>query len=257
MIPFKKSLLIIGHPGHELRAFKFIKDHKPDVVIITDGSGSQHSSRIANSIKILDSLGSRCINLFHPFTDKEIYDFMLNANISAIGEIRDKILNEVLAQGYDLLIGDALEGFNPTHDLCRYIINSIVKKANHENGDYPIKNISYKLDGVSSIKSNLLSNKYEFDLFLSEKEFNEKYTAALDYPELRFEVDKVILLYGKDAFMNEKYEVIDNTEMISNWNTTYPFYENYGKGKVLDGLYQQSIEFEKHMKPIAMALLNT
>jgi hypothetical protein len=249
MISFKKPLLIIGHPGHELRAFKFIKDYKPDAVIITDGSGSQHSSRIANSIKILDSLGSRCINLFNPFTDKEIYDFILNENIRAIGKIRDKILNEVLTQGYDLLIGDALEGFNPTHDLCRYIINSVVKNA--------IKNISYKLDSVSSNKSNLISDESVFNFFLSEKEFNEKYTAALNYPELQFELDKAIQLYGKDAFMNEEYEVVEDIEMISNWSTPYPFYENYGKEKVRDGIYQHSIEFEKHMKPIAMALLNT
>jgi len=257
MVPFKKSLLIIGHPGHELRAFKFIKDHKPDVVIITDGSGSQHSSRIANSIKILDSLGSRCINSFNPFTDKEIYDFILNENIPAIEKIRDIILNEVLAQGYDLLIGDALEGFNPTHDLCRYIINSVVKKANLENRDHAIKNISYKLDSVSSIKSNLISDESVFNFFLSEKEFNEKYTAALNYPELEFELDKAIQLYGKDAFMNEEYEVVEDIEMISNWSAPCPFYENYGKEKVRDGVYQQSIEFEKHMKPIAMALINT
>ena len=257
MISFKKPLLIIGHPGHELRAFKFIKDYKPDAVIITDGSGSQHSSRIANSIKILDSLGSRCINLFNPFTDKEIYDFILNENIRAIGKIRAIILNEVLTQGYDLLIGDALEGFNPTHDLCRYIINSVVKKANLENRDYAIKNISYKLDSVSSNKSNLISDESVFNFFLSEKEFNEKYTAALNYPELQFELDKAIQLYGKDAFMNEEYEVVEDIEMISNWSTPYPFYENYGKEKVRDGIYQHSIEFEKHMKPIAIALLNT
>ena len=48
---FIKPAMIIGHPGHELRAFKFIKDFKPDIFIITDGSGSNNFSRIQNSIK--------------------------------------------------------------------------------------------------------------------------------------------------------------------------------------------------------------
>ena len=92
MISFKNPLLIIGHPGHELRAFKFIKTYKPDVIILTDGSGSNHSSRIANTIKILDTLGSRYINLLTPYTDKEIYECILNLNLSKIEKIRDMIV---------------------------------------------------------------------------------------------------------------------------------------------------------------------
>ena len=57
MIASKKPALIIGHPGHELRAFKYIKDFKPDVYILTDGSGSTNASRLYQSVKVINQAG--------------------------------------------------------------------------------------------------------------------------------------------------------------------------------------------------------
>ena len=57
--------------------------------------------------------------------------------------------------------------------------------------------------------------------------------------------------------MNEKYELINDPEVISSWHTTYPYYEKYGKEKIQSGTYQNLIQFEKHMKPIALYLLDS
>ena len=121
----RKVAVIIGHPGHELRVFKFIKEFKPDVFILTDGSGSTNQSRIHQTIKILDSLGSNYNLLFKPFADRELYNIILESKVDELLNIKKLLINEFLNKQYDFVLGDALEGFNPTHDLCRYLINAV------------------------------------------------------------------------------------------------------------------------------------
>jgi hypothetical protein len=252
MVDFKKPAVVIGHPGHELRAFKFIKEHKPDIFIITDGSGATNISRVDNSIKIIESLGARYIKLFEPIPDKLIYRFMLEGNIAEIHKIKNDLSEKFIIEGYDFVIGDSLEGFNPTHDLCRYIINSIVKdcqlKANRI-----ISNYSFDLDKApNKVKNNVANMLIE----LHVRELEQKYEAAISYPELKFEVEKVLKIYGKEAFKFEYYSKIDDPNSLKNWDEISPQYENFGKEKVNNCLYPEVIQFEKHMKPIALSLLD-
>jgi len=254
-LDFTKPALLIGHPGHELRAFKFIQEYKPDVFVLTDGSGSKNMSRVHGTIKILKNLGANFREVFIPYTDKEIYQHILKCDIEEFIKIRNIVSEDVLSEGYDLLIGDALEGFNPTHDLCRYIINSVVKKINNGHHGFGIKNISFKLDGPSEKENFGEVNSNGLQLFLSDSDFNQKYESALDYPELKYEVDKAISFFGKETFKIEYYEIIHDLETISNWGTSIPYYEKYGNQKFSEGIYNEVIEFQKHMKPIALALL--
>lgn len=251
MKDFKKPALIIGHPGHELKAFKFIKDFKPDIFIITDGSGSNNISRIDNSIKIIESLGARYVKLFEPLSDNKIYTFIREGNISEINKIKEIISEKIISEKYDLIVGDELEGFNPTHDLCRYIINSIIKDCQIKL-NRTIKNYSFDLDKApTEIKST--GSKISFEL--NELELEQKYNAAINYDELKFEVEKVLKLYGKQAFKYEFYTQVIDLNNLKNWDEISPQYEKYGKERVKDGLYTEIIEFEKHMKPIALSLL--
>lgn len=251
MIDFKKSALIIGHPGHELRAFKFIIDFKPDVFIITDGSGSSNVSRINNSIKIIESLGARYIKLFEPIPDKKIYNYIREGNISEIYNVKKVLFEQILNLKYDLIIGDSLEGFNPTHDLCRYIINSVIKDCQNKT-KRDILNYSFDLDKPPN---QINSNDSSILLELNDLELEQKVKAAINYPELKFEVEKVLKLYGKEAFKYEYYSKVSDLDNLKNWDNIYPQYEIYGNERVKNGLYTEVIEFEKHIKPIAHSLL--
>jgi hypothetical protein len=249
---FNKPALIIGHPGHELRAFKFIKEFKPDVFIITNGSGSNNLSRINNSIKIIESLGAKYINLFDPFPDKIIYQLIREVNVTEIYKVKKILYDEIINKKYDMIIGDSIEGFNPTHDLCRYIINSIVKDS-YTKANIEILNYSFDLDKAP----NEISANNSMILFeLNELELEQKINAAINYPELKFEVEKVLKLFSKEAFKHEYYSKVSDPDIIINWENSSPQYEKYGKERVNNGLYTEVIEFEKHMKPIAYSLLD-
>ena len=93
MTKASKAALIIGHPGHELRVFKYIKEYTPDVFILTDGSGSNRSSRIHQSIQLLISLGAKVQCPFPVFTDKDFYNIILMQEIDRIISVK-KALKE-------------------------------------------------------------------------------------------------------------------------------------------------------------------
>jgi hypothetical protein len=248
------SALIIGHPGHELRAFKILKDLKPDVYILTDGSGQNNDSRLHQSIKLIESLGATYKYSFIPFPDKEIYNIILSGDLDKIKQIKKQLLISVKENNYSEIYGDALEGFNPTHDICRYIINGIVAEMEKDNPQKPILNYDFLLDKIPDMSSQK-KNNLSFEL--SPTELEMKIKAALDYPELKAEVEMAIERFGVSSFSWELYSRITDLNQISNWKNPFPYYEEIGRKRVASGAYKNCIEFEKHIKPIAEICLAT
>lgn len=244
------SALIIGHPGHELRAYKFLKDSKPDVYILTDGSGHNNNSRLHQSVKLIESLGATYKNTIIPFTDKELYNIILSGDLDKIRQVKDLLLNSIKENNYDQIFGDALEGFNPTHDICRYIINGIVSELEKSNPSKSILNYDFVLDkGPNNLSHEENSNG--FSLQLSQSELDMKVQAALNYPELKAEVEMAVERFGLSSFSWESYGIITDLNQTISWETPFPHYEEIGKKRVASGSYTTCIEFEKHIKPIA------
>jgi hypothetical protein len=245
-----KTALIIGHPGHELRAYTFVKKYKPDVFILTDGSGLNKASRIHETIKILDSLGAKFQDSIKIFTDIELYNIILEQDLSEILLYKNSLKDVIIRNQYDIIVGDALEGFNPTHDICRYLINGIVSDISVNNNSEKILNYDLVLDSAPnniSIDNNVEGLSFQ----LSDEEFQMKVNAAMNYPELKYEVDTAIEKYGKEVFSWESFGRVSDLNQISNWDTLKPYYEDFGEKRVGEGSYSRVITFENHIKPIA------
>ena len=56
--PGKRAVLVIGHPGHELRVFHWLEMLRPVVFVLTDGSGGSGYSRLPSTTRILDQVGA-------------------------------------------------------------------------------------------------------------------------------------------------------------------------------------------------------
>ncbi len=254
MITSKKAALIIGHPGHELRAFKYIKDFKPDVYILTDGSGSTNNSRLHQSVKVIKQVGANFQQNFPSFTDKELYNIILEKKLEKIIDIKKKLKQYLVENEYDLIVGDALEGFNPTHDTCRYLINSVVSEVSAQNGK-SILNYDFLLD-ESPNNLSTENNKAGFSLQLTHEEFDQKLIAAENYPELKYEVEYAINRFGRDSFLWESFRKVTDEKQIFAWKSEVPYYESFGRKRVEDGIYKNVITFEDHLKPIAKAVMD-
>ncbi len=247
-----KTLLFIGHPGHELLAYKFLKDYKPHVVFLTTGSGNADNPRINGSVELVESLGLKTFYPFKPFTDRQIYDSILSGDFETFSNVKCLIKQFILDHEIERVVGDALEGFNPSHDLCRYIINASVQELSSirdiSNYDF-LQDEVFRNNKTESVDTDIV-------LELSSSEMESKLEACRIYSQLKFEVDRFFEKYGSDFFSLEYFRKVSDTQKICNWKEKAPFYETHGKKRVEEGVYKTALLFEDHMKPLANHLLS-
>lgn len=245
-----KTLLFVGHPGHELLAYNFMSVYKPDIIFLTNGSGRNNQPRITQSINLIKSLGLKAYFPFESYSDRQIYDLILSNSIDSFLSTKLALKEFILEQKYQVILGDALEGFNPSHDLCRYLINSIVIDLENK---IEIKNYEFFQDDV---RKNQTSVKKPEDIILelNEDELQKKMDACINYPEIKSEVDKFVAQYGKSFFTLEFFRKVEEPKKIIGWDTEFPYYEEFGRKRIVEGTYKQLISFENHMKKLAHSL---
>src|SRR5215813_4503570 len=126
--------LVAGHPGHELKVFGWMSQHSPRVYLLTDGSGRHGISRTAASRSVIADLQAQPGEVFGDISDAQIYEAMLHKDLPLFFSVVDELANSFVRHQIDLVVGDAAEGFNPTHDLCRLLINASVLIAERTSG---------------------------------------------------------------------------------------------------------------------------
>src|SRR5260370_6140515 len=62
-----RALLVVAHPGHELRLFGWLCSARPDVLVLTDGSGHSGRSRIEATRIFLNITGVLSETVFREF----------------------------------------------------------------------------------------------------------------------------------------------------------------------------------------------
>lgn len=257
-MPFSRCALIVAHPGHELRIFGWVCAKKPLVFILTDGSGHGEASRLHLTTEILQSIGALPSTLFGIASDHEIYNHILEQNYSFFINLSKLIAQELIEKQIECVAGDALEGYNPTHDLCRIVINLAIHFASKQIG-YTIKNYMFPLVAHPSPKNFPSDSLY---ITLSEKEFIHKIEVSRSYAKnvkgmLVSEIDQAIIQYGKDAFRNEILFTDNTSACLAQCNIEKPFYESYGEKQVAAGHYKQVIRYHEHIAPIIRAIVKT
>lgn len=247
----KKAALIIGHPGHELRIFRFLEHFQPRVYVLTDGSGYNLQSRLDKTAKIIAE--ARCVpsEIMGRFTDRTLYDLILKKDEAPLISLFNEIVEDLAYHDIDMVMGDALEGFNPTHDLCRYLINSAVMVL--DNAGQPMSNYDFLLDGPPGYCPEDLRDQASW-MNLEEDDLQRKIQAAENYPEIARDVNIAIEKFGYEPFKKECLRPVVNNETLRNWQIE-PMYEVYGKQRVASGKYSKMITFKEHMQPLGNTLL--
>src|SRR5215831_20493662 len=117
-----RAVLVVGHPGHELRVYGWLTKVRPVVHVLTDGSGGEGTSRLASTTALLEEVGASRGSIYGRMTDREIYAAMLAGDHGCFIALAEELAVTLVNTGADLVAGDAIEGFNPSHDVCRYIV---------------------------------------------------------------------------------------------------------------------------------------
>jgi hypothetical protein len=164
--------------------------------------------------------------------------------------------NLLVEQGTEIVAGDSIEGYNPSHDLCRLVIDRAVKLASNVLGR-PIENYVFPLAGHPSVEGSPESG---IVVDLSPDELTLKLSESLRYAEkaggvLGSEITESITKYGMNAFGKEVLRYEDSNAALAKLEIKRPHYEKYGEQQVRAGFYKQAIKYREHIAPLARALL--
>jgi hypothetical protein len=268
--PEGRSLLVIGHPGHELRVYGWIGQVRPIVCILTDGSGSDGTPRLDKTLEILHESGAEIGPLCGELSDREIYEKILRHEYDPFDVLCERLARLITARDIDLVVSDAIEGYNPVHDLCEALVRTAVGIARNANDADSNENTDKKSNGTPR-----LIRHYTIPLMndprpatgsmeaahraieLTPLRFKQKLEAMRSYAGsaggiLQEEVGEAFHNFGEQAFAREYLfaAAAPEQEPERRFSRQKPFYETYGEQKVAAGRYQSVIRFHEHVLPI-------
>jgi len=123
------SALVVAHPGHELRVYGWLAQARPVVFVLTDGSGAARESRLASTASVLRKAGARQGSIFGRFPDRTVYEAILAHDFGLFASLADELAAQFVELGVDRVVADAVEDYNPVHDVCRFVVDVAVTIA--------------------------------------------------------------------------------------------------------------------------------
>jgi hypothetical protein len=247
----RRPAFLAGHPGHELKVFGWIDEYKPRVYVITEGSGRQGVPRLSSTAELLAGLGVEKDPVFGWISDRDLYRATLARDTGLFLALLDCITESFIVNCVDLVVGDAMEGFNPAHDLCRTLVDASVEAVSRKTGR---RIPNYKFCLTEWERSRREDHGPECSHFILDNQaLNKKIEAAEKYAELKDEVHEAIAIRGKEYFRIECLKTV--SEPFCQWDYSgTPEYEVRGEQRVAEGVYPAVIRFEQHVLPIAAAI---
>ena len=267
------AILAIAHPGHELRVHYWLETNRPEVWVLTDGSGHSGRSRIDSTTRVLEANGAVPGPIYGHLSDVDLYDAVLNFEHRPFIEVVDRLAAALMQENVSCVAGDAEEGYNPAHDICRLIVNAAVNFVKLKR-DRHLPNYDFTLAGAPAHCPDELRDGSIW-LNLDEAAFTRKVSAARNYPELQAEVEAALngtpnTSFRNDPVLNEHARSTYGVSTANNFRVeclrpvklnvakpekeVMPFYEEYGERQVRAGHYTRVLRYREHMRPLAEAL---
>ena len=247
-----RAALTIGHPGHELRVHHWMERTKPVVFVLTDGSGGRDTSRIESTTALLSATGSRPGSIYGRWSDRAVYEAILSGNTGLFAGIVRELSQALKAEDVEYVVCDANEGYNPTHDLCYYLVVTAVRLCTREQGRQ-IQPYTFALIGPPDSCPEPL-RAASICIRLDAPAIQRKLSSAGSYEELREEVRRALAKYGTAPFQTEWMLPVRSLDLPASRLESTPYYETYGEKQVAAGVYDQVIRYEKHFRPLLASL---
>lgn len=247
----RRAGLVIAHPGHELRVHHWLELARPVVFVLTDGSGHSGRSRLASTTAVLERTGASPGALYGRLSDSDLYRAILAGDVGLFAALADELAAALDTAQVDYVAGDAVEGFNPGHDVCRLVLNAALQRLDRPgrglgNYEFPLEGPPHECPPEDRPEAIVLE--------LAEDALRRKLEAARAYPELADEVERAFASYGWEPFRIECLRPVRYGLEIGQRFEHPPYYETYGEKQVAAGIYREVIRFRDHLAPLAASL---
>jgi hypothetical protein len=224
---------------------------RPAVFVLTDGSGNHGKSRLASTTRILEELQATPGGVYGCMTDKQVYLGILENDVELFATIVEDIASALVENNTEVVAGDSIEGYNPTHDLCRVIIDCAVRLAACKTGR-PVRNFTFPLTNQRLFEVNpAIEDVLRFPL--DQHTFDRKLAAARRYSELNGDVEGALQDTGIESFQTEWLVPAKAITLTAPFKEP-PFYEQYGEKQVSLGYYDRVLRYREHFLPLAESL---
>lgn len=253
-LPDGPAALVIAHPGHELRVYGWLQATRPHVFILTDGSGRSGAPRLAGTALTLAEAGATRGPVFGRFSDAATYAEILSHNHAPFMRLVDELVDALRKEAVAYVVADACEGYNPVHDVCRFIVNAAVQILRRRYS-LPILSFDFALTGRPDACPDSLRAQSVL-IRLAADVFERKLTVARRSTELGIDVDEALRTVGSDAFRVELLRWVENGGPEDGLGDVVPFYERHGESRVAAGKYARVLRRREHVLPLAQAIWN-
>ena len=186
-----RAALVVAHPSHELRLHGWLELAQPYVCVLTDGGGRSGEPRLERTTEVLLRAGATQGAIYGRLSDLDVYAAILNGDAELFAGIVEELAREFVDKGIEYVVGDAAEGYNVTHDLCRVMIGAAVELAERRY-EHRVENFDFTVVGPPDECPDDLRDQAIW-LQLDVDAFDRKMKAALGYtPQLQMDVEAAL-----------------------------------------------------------------
>jgi hypothetical protein len=241
------AVLIIAHPGHELLVHHWMVRHRPTVLVLTDGSGGAGASRIAESLATVEAAGATAGPVFGLADDRRFYDAILAGDTDFFRDVLARI-DAALGPGAEVVVSDAIEHFNPVHDLCSVLASLAARRARARPARYEFP-IERPVD-LAALGPGCEVCR------LTPEDLARKVDAAALNGALQAELDRVRAEQPGVGAVEVLMPVAADRALLPTPSET-PYYEVFGRARVASGRFTELITYAGHVAPLVEALAAT
>lgn len=238
------TLLLIAHPGHELRMLQWVAQTRPHVVMLTHGDGSIGQPRLTDSREVLARLNVQVRSEWlEAVSDQFLYQAMLGRVDSPLPGWLDRLVEACLAAGITTVVADEAEGYNPSHDVCRVLANCLVtrlRRAGRQVRCLEVPLVGHPCDPLrkAAVREMVPLTRAQTEWKLAQMRDYAKRCS----PVLEAEVQKMIDDFGQDAFATEcLYEAVRTSYEDGRCPVQKPYFEQVGEARLAAGVYRDVI----------------
>ena len=244
MVPPSDALLV-AHPGHELLLHGWIERVKPVVYVLTDGSGHAGEGRLEMTADSLRACRAARGAIFGALSDREAYAMILECNTTLLLWIVTTLAREIHNRSGSIVV-DAVEGYNPVHDLCRMIAGAAIELAGVDTKLYEYAVVGSP-NAFDATNDEVIA--FELDERALARKMDRARSAATRVPD----IGELVSRYGAAAYRHERFRPVREWWRIDS-GAPPPQYERFGEERVASQRYSRVIRRDEHMVPLRDSL---
>lgn len=202
----KRSLLVVAHPGHELMLFGWLREARPQIVVLTDKESGATRSSLDLTRKVAETAGAFVVDTV-AFEEAELFDMLLQVRTDRLERFVHELADLIARECIEQVVSDAAEGYHPVHDLSAALVRAAIALHTRRNPDLPVEHLEYHVVGDPRPDEDRqeMQRVVLSDAILHRKlEWIREYATELG-PLMLSEVECLLDAYGDEAY---RFEVL-------------------------------------------------